>query len=48
MPDSMKQKRASFVWEDPFLLGDQLDEDERLVSETARRFVAETLAPGRA
>ena len=46
MPDSMKQKRASFVWEDPFLLADQLDEDERLVSETARRFVADTLAPG--
>ena len=39
-------KRAAFAWEDPFLLADQLDEDERLVVETARRFVEETLAPG--
>ena len=46
MPDSLKQKRAAFVWEDPFLLQDQLDEEERLVSEAARRFAAETLAPG--
>ena len=43
---SAAAKRSAFAWEDPFLLADQLDEDERLVVETARRFVGETLAPG--
>jgi len=46
MPDSMTQKRAAFAWEDPFLLGEQLDDEERLVSAAAQRFTAETLAPG--
>ena len=35
----------SFHWDDPFLLNDQLSEDERLISETARSFAQEKLAP---
>ena len=27
---------ATFVWEDPFLLEDQLDEDERLIRDSAK------------
>ncbi|MFT6772478.1 MAG: glutaryl-CoA dehydrogenase [Paracoccaceae bacterium] len=36
---------ASFSWEDPFLLADQLTEEERMLSEGARAFAAEHLAP---
>ena len=36
---------ASFNWEDPFLLMDQLTEEERMLSEGARAFAAEHLAP---
>ena len=36
---------ASFNWEDPFLLSDQLTEEERMLSEGARAFAAEHLAP---
>lgn len=32
---------ASFDWEDPFLLKDQLDEDERMLSEAAHVFAQE-------
>ncbi|TPQ50307.1 acyl-CoA dehydrogenase [Prosthecomicrobium hirschii] len=34
-----------FVWEDPFLLDDQLTEDERLIRDTARQFAQEKLQP---
>ncbi|MDR7040311.1 glutaryl-CoA dehydrogenase [Methylobacterium sp. BE186] len=37
---------ASFVWEDPFLLDDQLTEDERAIRETARAFSQNQLLPG--
>ncbi|MDK9697172.1 MAG: acyl-CoA dehydrogenase [Siculibacillus sp.] len=37
--------RAAFKWEDPFLLADQLTEDERLIAETARAYAQERLAP---
>lgn len=36
---------ASFNWEDPFLLEQQLSDDERMVSDTARQFAQERLAP---
>ena len=36
---------ASFNWEDPFLLDDQLSEDERLIRDTARGFAQESLLP---
>ncbi|MCE1235271.1 MAG: acyl-CoA dehydrogenase [Hyphomicrobiales bacterium] len=38
-------KGAPFKWEDPFLLVDQLTEDERLISDTARAYCQERLAP---
>jgi glutaryl-CoA dehydrogenase len=37
--------RASFQWDDPFLLEDQLTEDERLIRDTARGYAQEKLAP---
>jgi glutaryl-CoA dehydrogenase len=36
---------ASFVWEDPFLLEDQLSEEERMIRDSAAAFAAEKLAP---
>ncbi len=36
---------ARFVWEDPFLLEDQLTEDERMVRDGAAAFCADRLAP---
>jgi glutaryl-CoA dehydrogenase len=38
--------RPSFKWEDPFLLDDQLTEEERMVSESAETFCQEVLMPG--
>ena len=35
----------SFQWDDPFRLHDQLSEDERLISDTARAYAQEKLAP---
>ena len=37
---------AAFSWEDPFLLDDQLTEDERAIRDTARAFAQEQLLPG--
>ena len=34
-----------FSWDDPFLLDDQLSEDERLIRDSAAAFAAEKLAP---
>ncbi len=36
---------ASFVWKDPFLLEDQLSEDERMLRDGAAAFAADKLAP---
>lgn len=36
-------KNISFVWDDPFLLGEQLSEDERLVRDTAKAFATREL-----
>ena len=36
---------ASFSWEDPFRLEQQLTDDERLVMDTARQYAQERLAP---
>src|ERR1700709_56377 len=36
----------SFVWEDPFLLEDQLNEDERAIRDGAQSFAQERLLPG--
>ncbi|GJE44856.1 acyl-CoA dehydrogenase [Methylobacterium soli] len=37
---------AAFSWEDPFLLEEQLTEDERAIRDTARAFAQEQLLPG--
>jgi hypothetical protein len=36
---------ASFVWDDPFLLEDQLSEDERMIRDAAAAFAGDKLAP---
>ena len=36
---------ASFVWEDPFLLDNELTEDERLVRDSTKRFATDQLLP---
>ncbi|WP_186441380.1 acyl-CoA dehydrogenase [Aminobacter sp. J44] len=36
---------GSFAWDDPFLLNDQLTEDERMIRDTAAAFAADRLAP---
>ncbi len=39
-------KRPSFDWEDPFLLRDQLTDEERMVTDSARQFFQKELTPG--
>ncbi|WP_102109236.1 acyl-CoA dehydrogenase [Oceaniglobus roseus] len=36
---------ARFTWEDPFLIEDQLDEDERMLRDAARAFAQDVLQP---
>jgi len=36
---------ARFDWADPFFLDDQLDDDERMIRDTARAYAADKLAP---
>jgi glutaryl-CoA dehydrogenase len=49
MPDGQTRHSgpslAPFDWADPFRLGDQLSEDERMVAESARSFAEAELAP---
>jgi glutaryl-CoA dehydrogenase len=40
-----KTVAASFVWSDPFLLEDQLSEEERMIRDAAAAFAADKLAP---
>lgn len=40
-----KETKAVFNWEDPFLLDDQLSEDERMVRDTAREYAQAKLQP---
>jgi glutaryl-CoA dehydrogenase len=40
-----KGDRVAFQWEDPFLIDDQLTEDERAIRDTARDYCQEKLAP---
>ncbi|MDZ7670853.1 MAG: acyl-CoA dehydrogenase [Gammaproteobacteria bacterium] len=37
--------RNAFVWDDPFLLDDQLSEEERMIRDTARDYAQERLMP---
>ncbi|MDA7963187.1 acyl-CoA dehydrogenase [Ruegeria sp.] len=40
-----KPDLGSFAWDDPFRLHDQLEEDERLIAESARSYAQEKLQP---
>jgi glutaryl-CoA dehydrogenase len=44
-PVKVKKQEAAFDWADPFLLGEQLTEEERMVWQTARSFAEERLRP---
>jgi len=41
----MPAEKNAFVWNDPFLIEDQLSEDERMVRDGAAAFAADKLAP---
>jgi glutaryl-CoA dehydrogenase len=45
MQDSARKTVSAFNWEDPFLLDDQLTEDERAIRDTARAYAQEKLLP---
>ncbi|MES2603230.1 MAG: acyl-CoA dehydrogenase, partial [Pseudomonadota bacterium] len=40
-----KPAKATFQWDDPFLLDDQLTEDERMIRDTARAYAQDKLLP---
>ena len=40
-----KPSRAAFSWEDPFLLDEELGEDERMIRDAARQYCEERLMP---
>ena len=44
--DDVRLTKPSFDWADPFLLDDQLTEEERMVRDTARDFAQARLQPG--
>jgi glutaryl-CoA dehydrogenase len=44
-PDARRETTPGFQWADPFLLQDQLLEEERLIRETAHAFAEERLRP---
>ena len=44
-PGKPKTSKAQFQWEDPFLIEDQLNEDERMIRDTARDYAQGKLAP---
>ena len=37
--------KSNFQWDDPFLLSDQLSEEEKMISDSARAYAEERLAP---
>ena len=43
-PELARAKPVAMTWEDPFLLDDQLSEDERLIRDSARAYAEEGLA----
>ena len=44
-PEAARARLDSFVWDDPFLLEDQLSDEERMVRDSARDYARERLAP---
>jgi glutaryl-CoA dehydrogenase len=45
MTNSTKSQAINFVWEDPFLLEDQLTDDERMIRDAARNYAQDRLQP---
>ena len=45
MDQTVSARKADFQWDDPFFFEDQLEEDERLVRDTARSYAQERLMP---
>ncbi|NNE56662.1 MAG: acyl-CoA dehydrogenase [Hellea sp.] len=45
LPPKSRPELSSFNWEDPFLLSDQLSEDEKLIQETVKAYAQEKLQP---
>ena len=43
--NAVNYKGSAFNWEDPFLLDDQLEEDERMIRDAAAAFAADKLLP---
>ena len=41
---NQRNQWASFNWEDPFLLEDQLSDEERLARDTAQKFAQSSIA----
>ena len=41
----LKEVTPQFMWQDPFLLDQQLDDFERMIQESARRYAQESLMP---
>ena len=41
----LKEAKPQFVWHDPFLLDQQLDDSERMIQESVRRYAQESLMP---
>jgi glutaryl-CoA dehydrogenase len=44
-PEQARAKPVSINWEDPFLLDDQLNDEERMVRDSAKAYAQEKLAP---
>ena len=40
-----RSKPANFNWQDPFLLEDQLTEEERMIRDTAKAYCQDKLIP---
>ena len=44
-PELARAKPASLNWEDPFLLDEQLTDDERMIRDSAYAYAQESLQP---
>ena len=44
-PERTRSSSASFQWDDPLLLDQQLADDERMVRDAARAYAQDKLAP---
>jgi glutaryl-CoA dehydrogenase len=44
-PETARARLAAFAWDDPFLLEDQLSEEERMIRDAAREYCRDRLAP---